>query len=104
MLPWQDIDDGSVAERMSRIVDALWSGLDSTPGRAVAALRSLLLRSTAEFTETYPERPNSSTAGTAAGGALTRGRSAGSSSTPTGWSACATSCPPPSTASTWNST
>ncbi|NVI86272.1 TetR/AcrR family transcriptional regulator [Actinomadura sp. BRA 177] len=54
MLPWQDIDDGSVAERMSRIVDALWSGLDSTPGRAVAALRSLLLRSTAEFTETYP--------------------------------------------------
>ncbi|GAA0566583.1 TetR/AcrR family transcriptional regulator [Actinomadura livida] len=54
MLPWKDIDDGSVAERMSRIVDALWSGLDSPPGRAVAALRSLLPRNTAEFTEAYP--------------------------------------------------
>ncbi|TDC93012.1 TetR/AcrR family transcriptional regulator [Actinomadura sp. 7K507] len=54
MLPWKEMDDGSVAERMSRIVDALWSGLDSRPGRAVASLRSLLPRNTAEFTETYP--------------------------------------------------
>ncbi|XRQ14328.1 TetR/AcrR family transcriptional regulator [Actinomadura welshii] len=53
-LPWKDMDDGSVAERIGRIVDALWSGLDSPPGRAVAALRGLLPRSTAEFTEGYP--------------------------------------------------
>lgn len=54
MLPWKDMDDGSVAERMNRIVDALWSGLDSTPGRAVATLRSLLPRNTAELTRSYP--------------------------------------------------
>jgi AcrR family transcriptional regulator len=54
MLPWKEMDDGSVAERMSRIVDALWSGLDSPAGRAVATLRGLLPRSTAEFTETHP--------------------------------------------------
>lgn len=54
MLPWTEADDGSVHERMSRIVDALWSGLDSPAGRAVAALRSLLPRNTAEFTEAYP--------------------------------------------------
>ncbi|TDD86872.1 TetR/AcrR family transcriptional regulator [Actinomadura darangshiensis] len=54
MLPWKETDDGSVAERMSRIVDALWSGLDSPPGRAVATLRSLLPRNTAELTETHP--------------------------------------------------
>ncbi|MFB4309521.1 hypothetical protein [Actinomadura sp. GTD37] len=54
MLPWKETDDGSVAERMGRIVDALWSGLDSPTGRAVATLRNLLPRNTAEFTETYP--------------------------------------------------
>jgi len=54
MLPWKEMDDGSVTERMGRIVDALWSGLDSPPGRAVATLRGLLPRNTVEFTETYP--------------------------------------------------
>ncbi|MFG2017981.1 TetR/AcrR family transcriptional regulator [Actinomadura geliboluensis] len=54
MLPWKEMDDGSVTERMTRIVDALWAGLDSPPGRAVATLRGLLPRDTAEFTETYP--------------------------------------------------
>ncbi|MES9539453.1 TetR/AcrR family transcriptional regulator [Actinomadura sp. NPDC000600] len=54
MLPWKELDDGSVAERMSRIVDAIWSGLDSPAGRAVATLRGLLPRDTAELTETYP--------------------------------------------------
>ena len=54
MLPWKEMDDGSIAERMARIVDALWSGLDSTPGRAVAALRGLLPRNTAELADAYP--------------------------------------------------
>ncbi|MER6812603.1 TetR/AcrR family transcriptional regulator [Spirillospora sp. NPDC000708] len=54
MLPWKEMDDGSVTERMTRIVDALWSGLDSTPGRAVATLRGLLPRNTAELADAYP--------------------------------------------------
>ncbi|WP_218826754.1 TetR/AcrR family transcriptional regulator [Actinomadura meyerae] len=54
MLPAADMDDGSVTERMIRIVDALWAGLDSPPGRAVATLRGLLPRDTAELAATYP--------------------------------------------------